>query len=88
MVIGVSAGINTVEQVVSLEKDGIRPYIGSALLQERLDLGATFAAFAKTDRPDGLFTTVVVDEQGVALGLVYSNHESLCAAINQRKGNI
>lgn len=28
-----------------------------------------------SDRPDGLFPTVVVDEQGVALGLVYSSCE-------------
>src|SRR5579859_3940499 len=28
---------------------------------------------AKTDRPDGLYTTVVTDERGLALGLVYSS---------------
>lgn len=28
-----------------------------------------------SDRPDGLFATVVVDEQGIALGLVYSSKE-------------
>lgn len=28
-------------------------------------------------RQDGLFTTVVVDELGVALGLVYSNRDSI-----------
>ena len=29
-------------------------------------------ACLKTDREDGLYTTVVCDEHGVALGLVYS----------------
>ena len=37
---------------------------------------------ARTDRPDGLFTTVVVDEHEVALGLVYSSKESIRAAVS------
>jgi len=40
----------------------------------------------KTDRLDGLYTTVVCDEQGVCLGLVYSNAESIRTAVTVGKG--
>lgn len=43
-------------------------------------------AKAKTDRPDGLFTTVVTDEQGIALGLVYSNGESVSESFKTGTG--
>lgn len=36
-------------------------------------LGLSYAACMKTDRPDGLFTTVVCTRAGEALGLVYSS---------------
>jgi hypothetical protein len=36
-------------------------------------LGLSFAACMKTDRPDGLFTTVVCTRSDEALGLVYSS---------------
>ena len=39
-----------------------------------------------TDRPDGLWSTVIVDPLGVALGLAYSNYESLLYAIDNRCG--
>jgi phosphoribosyl-ATP pyrophosphohydrolase/phosphoribosyl-AMP cyclohydrolase/histidinol dehydrogenase len=41
---------------------------------------------ASSDRPDGLFTTMVVDEQGVALGLCYSSKESISKALETRTG--
>src|SRR5579862_4648662 len=41
---------------------------------------------AKTDRADGLYTTVVVDEHGVALGLVYSSTESIAETIRTGTG--
>ena len=39
-----------------------------------------------TDRPDGLYPTVVVDERGVCLGLVYSSQESIREAVRRRMG--
>nr|CCA22236.1 unnamed protein product [Albugo laibachii Nc14] len=36
-----------------------------------------FIKCARSDRPDGLLTSVVVDEAGTALGLVYSSEQSL-----------
>ena len=43
-------------------------------------------ACAITDRPDGLYSTVVTDENGVALGLVYSSQESIKVAISSGRG--
>ncbi len=40
----------------------------------------------KSDRPDGMWPTVICDPLGVALGLAYSNRESLGHAIATRKG--
>lgn len=40
-------------------------------------LGLSYAACLKTDREDGLFTTVVCTRSGEALGLVYSSKVSL-----------
>ena len=40
------------------------------------DLGLSYAACMKTDRDDGLFTTVVCTRSGEALGLVYSSKVS------------
>jgi hypothetical protein len=49
-------------------------------------LGSALAATLVSDRPDGLFPTVVVDEQGIALGLVYSNTDSIVKAVDTGRG--
>lgn len=49
---------------------------------DRLNACEAFIKCARSDRPDGLFTTVVVDEAGTALGLVYSSEESLRESFN------
>lgn len=53
---------------------------------ESLDAGACLAACVRSDRPDGLFTTVVADECGRALGLVYSNGVSVAESIRCGRG--
>jgi len=50
------------------------------------DAPLAFVKCLRTDRPDGLFTTVVADRAGVALGLVYSSEESVLAAIESGRG--
>lgn len=40
----------------------------------------------KTDRSDGLYTTLVVDENERSLGLVYSSKESIAQAVESQKG--
>jgi phosphoribosyl-ATP pyrophosphohydrolase / phosphoribosyl-AMP cyclohydrolase / histidinol dehydrogenase len=49
-------------------------------------LGVSCAASLKTDRVDGLFTTVVCTRSGEALGLVYSSVESIVAALQSGRG--
>ncbi|KAJ8523722.1 hypothetical protein ON010_g17396 [Phytophthora cinnamomi] len=51
-----------------------------------VDAALSFVQCLRTDRPDGLFTTVVADEAGVALGLVYSSAESILAAVSSGRG--
>lgn len=57
-----------------------------ALYTGRLDLGDAIAAPLVTDRPDGLYPTVVTDERGMALGLVYSSRESIREAVKRKVG--
>ena len=40
----------------------------------------------RSDRPDGLFPTIVTDENGVCLGLVYSNEKSIEKALQTGRG--
>lgn len=40
----------------------------------------------RSDRPDGLFSTVVSDEHGICLGLVYSNEKSIETALKLGRG--
>ena len=49
-------------------------------------LGYSYAACIRTDRPDGLFTTVVCTRSGEALGLVYSSKDSIVAALECGRG--
>ena len=45
-----------------------------------------YCGILKTDRPDGLWSTIICDPLGIALGLAYSNRESLLHAIKSRQG--
>ncbi|KAF4556082.1 Histidinol dehydrogenase-like protein 2 [Elsinoe fawcettii] len=56
---------------------------GSPLL---INAASLLMVNARTDRPDGLFTTVVTDEQGIALGLVYSSAESVAESLRTGQG--
>jgi len=49
-------------------------------------VGRSFISCLQTDRGDGLFATVVCDEAGVALGLVYSSPESIVASLASGRG--
>jgi len=49
-------------------------------------LGLAYSACIRTDRPDGLYTTVVCTRNGEALGLVYSSKESIIASLECGRG--
>eukprot|EP00547_Thalassionema_nitzschioides_P005760 CAMPEP_0194219836 /NCGR_PEP_ID=MMETSP0156-20130528/26974_1 /TAXON_ID=33649 /ORGANISM="Thalassionema nitzschioides, Strain L26-B" /LENGTH=455 /DNA_ID=CAMNT_0038949647 /DNA_START=35 /DNA_END=1402 /DNA_ORIENTATION=+ len=75
---------STVGTVLSVCKDGH----GAMTLIDPSpsQVGLSYAACMRTDRPDGLFTTVVCNRSGEALGLVYSSKESIVAALECGRG--
>jgi phosphoribosyl-AMP cyclohydrolase / phosphoribosyl-ATP pyrophosphohydrolase len=82
----VAGGVTTPEDVAAIDKLGARSQVGMALYTGKFDLGDALSAMLKSDRSDGLWPTIVVDEYDVALGLTYSNRESLKEALNSRRG--
>ncbi len=82
----IAGGITTASEVAALDRMGADAQVGMALYTGRLPLADAFAAPLRSDRPDGLWPTVVTDEHGVALGLAYSSLESLRAAFEERRG--
>jgi phosphoribosyl-ATP pyrophosphohydrolase len=82
----IAGGITTPEEIAELDRLGADAQVGMALYSGQLTLGDSLAALMGSDRPDGLWPTLVVDESGTALGLVYSNTESLRRAIEERRG--
>ena len=82
----IAGGITTADEVAELDRLGCAAQVGMALYTDRLPLAEAFAAPLQSDRPDGLWPTVVVDERGIALGLCYSDLASLRAALERGQG--
>jgi phosphoribosyl-ATP pyrophosphohydrolase len=82
----IAGGVTTPDDVAWLDGLGADAQVGMALYTGRLDLGDAIAAPLRSDRPDGLWATVVVDERGAALGLAWSDAESLREAVRTRTG--
>jgi phosphoribosyl-ATP pyrophosphohydrolase len=81
-----AGGVTTAEEIAQLDALGADAQVGMALYSGRLGLAEAFAAPLTSDRPDGLWATVVVDERGQALGLCWSNLESLTASLEKGRG--
>ena len=82
----VAGGIKRSAEIKELDDFGIDAQVGMSIYKGDLDIADAFAAPLRSDRADGLWPTVVVDEFDRALGLVYSNMESLRASIQSGKG--
>ncbi len=82
----IAGGVTTAAEIAELDRLGVDAQVGMALYTGRIDLGDAFAAPLTSDRPDGLWATVVVDEHGRALGQCWSNPESLREAMRTRTG--
>ncbi|GAB1455978.1 hypothetical protein MASR2M48_12850 [Spirochaetota bacterium] len=82
----IAGGVRSASEVATLDVLGADAQVGMALYKGILDPADAIAACLRSDRPDGLWPTVVCDEAGVALGLVYSDTESLRIAIAERAG--
>lgn len=82
----VAGGITTLEEIAELDRLGADAQVGMAIYSGKMELADAIAAPLKSDRPDGLWATVVADEHGAALGLAYSDKESLREAVRTGRG--
>lgn len=82
----VAGGVTTAEEVAAIDRLGADCQVGMALYTNRLNLAEAIAAPLTSDRADGLWPTVVVDERGIALGLAYSSTDSLRKAVELQRG--
>jgi phosphoribosyl-ATP pyrophosphohydrolase/phosphoribosyl-AMP cyclohydrolase/histidinol dehydrogenase len=81
------------ESILRISRLSAIPIISAELLTvdptkepESFSVAKLIMAEATSDRPDGLFTTLVTDERGVALGLVYSSEESVAESLRTGRG--
>ena len=81
----VAGGTRCESEIASLDRLGIDVQVGRGIYEGSLGLGRTMAAMLNTDRPDGLYPTIVCDRSGAALGLVYSSERSLDRTIETGK---
>jgi len=72
-----AGGVTTATEVAELDRMGADAQVGMALYSGKLPLAEAFVAPLVSDRPDGLWPVVVCDEDGVALGLVWADAESV-----------
>lgn len=82
----VAGGIATVDEIASLDRIGVDAQVGMALYSGRFGLADVLAGVMRSDRADGLWPTVVVDENDIALGLAYSSPRSLRRALDEGRG--
>lgn len=83
---GMPGGKEGAAQIALLDAMGADVQAGTAIATGALSLAQAFAAPLVSDRADGLWPTVVCDEGGRFLGLVYSDLESLEAAFETGRG--
>jgi phosphoribosyl-ATP pyrophosphohydrolase/phosphoribosyl-AMP cyclohydrolase/histidinol dehydrogenase len=81
------------KDVLEVAKLGGIPVVPSTLLtvnseqeSQLIDVSKLLLANTTSDREDGLLTTLVVDERGVALGLVYSSEKSVSESLRTGRG--
>lgn len=82
----VAGGFTDPREIATADRAGIDAQVGMALYSGALHLADAIAAPLVSDRPDGLWPTVVVDEHQRALGLAWSDAESLRAAVDRKAG--
>ncbi len=82
----VAGGVTTPEEIAWLDRAGADAQVGMALYRGTLDLAEAFVAPLRSERPDGLWPTLVTDDRGAALGLVWSGPESVRTALDEGRG--
>jgi len=81
-----AGGITEVADVAALNAIGADAQVGMALYSGHMTLGAAISASLTRPVDGDRWPTVVVDESGVTLGLVWSTRESLEVAVAERRG--
>ncbi|MFT4647558.1 MAG: phosphoribosyl-ATP pyrophosphohydrolase/phosphoribosyl-AMP cyclohydrolase [Glaciecola sp.] len=82
----IAGGVTTAAEIAELDRLGADAQVGMALYTGRLSLAQAIVAPLTSDRADGFWPTVVADERGTALGLVYSSARSMEAAVEEQMG--
>ncbi len=81
-----AGGITTAAEVAELDRAGADAQVGMALYTGTLLLGDAVAAPLVKPLPGDVWPTVVCDEAGHTLGLVWSTRESVARAVAERRG--
>ncbi len=81
-----AGGITTAADIAELDRMGADSQVGMALYTGNLALGEAIAAPLTKPLPGDVWPTVVSDEAGRTLGLVWSTRESLARAVAERRG--
>jgi phosphoribosyl-ATP pyrophosphohydrolase len=81
-----AGGITRPDEIGWLDRLGVDAQVGMALYTGRLSLEAALTAVLGPPVDGRLWPTVVCDDLGETLGLVWSSRESLAAAIQERRG--
>jgi phosphoribosyl-ATP pyrophosphohydrolase len=82
----VAGGIRSAAEVAAIDRLGADAQVGMALHTGSMSLAGALAACLVSDRADGLWPTLVVDEHGALLGLAWSDSQSLHQAMDSRRG--
>ncbi len=82
----IAGGVTTTDEISDLDRMGADAQVGMALYSGQMTLPEAITAVLTTERADGLWPTVVVDERGTALGLAWSSADSLNQAVQRRRG--
>lgn len=81
-----AGGVTTVDEVAALDAMGVDAQVGMALYTGRMELADALLAPLLVRDPEALWPTVVCDERGAALGLAWSDRESVREALRTRRG--
>ncbi len=81
-----AGGVRDAQDIASIDALGADTQVGMALYTGAIDLADGLTSCLRSDRRDGLWPTLVCDPRGVALGLVYSNQQSVRESIETGKG--
>ncbi|MFG0245888.1 MAG: phosphoribosyl-ATP diphosphatase [Phycisphaerales bacterium JB052] len=81
-----AGGVRNADDITRIDALGADAQVGMALYSGAIDLADGFCGPLRSDRPDRLWPTVVCDERGTTLGLVYSSLESVRESISTGTG--